>query len=68
MKRTAVKSSNLVSVGYENKTLEIEFKGGGVYTYENVPEEVYKGLISATSIGSYFHKNIKNVYVFKKIK
>ena len=38
MKRTSVKSSNILSVGHdpETNTLEIEFKGGGVYSYDGV--------------------------------
>ena len=38
MDRKSVTSSNISSIGYspETQTLEIEFKGGGVYTYHDV--------------------------------
>jgi len=41
MKRQAVESSNLASVGYdvENEILEVEFKHGRVYQYFDVPKD-----------------------------
>ncbi len=46
----------------DTETLEVEFSGGGVYTYEGVPISVYNGLLSAPSAGQYFHRQIKGVY------
>lgn len=59
-----VNSSNLSSVGYNARLSEltIQFHHGGVYTYINVPEHIYKGLMSATSKGSYHHQFIKDTY------
>jgi len=71
MEREEVSSSNLASIGYdaESKTLEIEFLNGGIYQYFSVPEIIYNGLMSASSHGQYFDKNIKKAnYRFKKIK
>lgn len=61
MKRQAVSSSNITSVGYdeENEILEIEFTRGGVYEYTEVPLNIYEELINASSIGVYFAANIK---------
>lgn len=61
MERIPVESSNLASVGYDSDslTLEIEFNSGGIYQYFTVPQDVYHGLMSAGSKGSYFHQNIK---------
>ena len=70
MKRQSVESSNLASVGYdaENEILEIEFNHGGVYQYFDVPENVYEELMSASSHGQYFDRNIKKAgYEFKKM-
>lgn len=67
MNREFVISSNLQSVGYENNVLEIEFKQGGIYRYYNVPEIVYKNLISAPSLGRFFHMNIKFSYPYHKV-
>ena len=56
MKRQAVDSSNLASVGYdeENEILEVEFNHGGVYQYYDVPKEEYEALMNANSLGSFF--------------
>lgn len=69
MKRTPVKSSNLISVGYDesSQTLEIEFKEGRVYRYFNVPMSVYVALMAANSVGSYHAANIKEKYRFEQI-
>lgn len=70
MKRQAVESSNLASVGYDanSNTLEIAFNNGGVYQYFNVPESVYDGLMNASSHGQYFDRNIKKTgYSYQKV-
>lgn len=68
MERQPVSSSNLVSVGYDpnSETLEIEFKGGTIYRYFNVPSFVHEQLMSANSHGVYFNANIKDKYPFER--
>jgi len=62
MKREKVKSSNLASIGYDetNNILEIEFNHSGIYQYSNVPNDVYEGLMNASSHGTYFSAKIRN--------
>lgn len=69
LSRVPVKSSNIVSVGYdpESQILEIEFRGGSVYQYQNVPTMTHFALMSADSIGSFVAKEIKDAYPCKKI-
>jgi len=69
MERVSVQSSNLESVGYdeETKILEIEFKGGSVYRYYNVPKDIYDELLEAESKGKYFWRNIRNEFNYKKV-
>ena len=69
MKRVTVSSSNLRSIGYdeENSVLEIEFKHGGIYQYLNVPNSIYNKLMNASSHGTYFAANIRNVYTTVKL-
>jgi hypothetical protein len=69
MKRISVNSSNLASVGYDEKSqiLEIEFNHGGVYQYFDVPELVHNGLMNASSHGKYFVVNIKDDYEYVKL-
>lgn len=69
MQRQSVTSSSLRSVGYDaaTETLEVEFTGGGVYEYRSVPEAVYQALLSAPSLGTYFHENIRDRYPYNKL-
>ena len=69
MERISVSSSNIATVGYDQKssTLEIAFHSGGVYQYHGVPQDIYTGFIGAASHGSYFHDHIRSVYPYKKV-
>lgn len=64
MNRTPVSSSNIASVGYDEdkRLLEIEFNTGAVYQYDDVPKNVFDGLMNAPSVGSYFNAEIKPSY------
>lgn len=68
MNMIPVSSSNLSAVGYENGTLYVSFHSGGLYSYANVPESVYRGLMSASSKGSYFAAYIKNSYRYARLR
>ena len=70
MIRHNVRSTNILSVGYEAESaiLEIEFRNGGLYKYLNVPQTVYDEFMAAPSHGSYFHRHIKNRYKWVKIR
>lgn len=82
MNRTAVKSSNLKSIGYDEKTttLEVEFSGGNVYQYRGVPKDVYTALLAEqervssgdqeASVGSLFVTTVRNNvnFVYEKSK
>lgn len=52
--RKPVTSSNLVAVGYDpaTSTLAVEFKGGAVYHYGNVPAQAFDDLMASPSPGS----------------
>lgn len=62
-------SGAIASAGYESadRTLEIEFVGGGVYLYYEVPDAVYEELISAESHGRYFMSCIRDRYRYKRL-
>ncbi len=64
MDRTPVQSSHVKAVGYDatNRLLEMEFKDGSVHTFEGVDVEAHQKLISAKSIGSHFHANIRSKF------
>ena len=69
MERQSVSSSNISSIGFDesSSTLEVEFHSGGVYQYFDVPAQVYEGLMSASSHGSYLANNIKGVYRYSRV-
>lgn len=67
MQMIPVDSSNLASVGYENRTLYIAFNSGGLYSYAGVPESIYQELLAALSKGKFFHAYIKGVYPYQRI-
>ena len=69
MNRTSVSSSNIASVGYDPQrhVLEVEFLGGAVYQYYGVPEQVYRGLMSARSHGTYFSAYIRTSYQYSQV-
>jgi len=69
--RTPVDSSDIVSIGHDPqaKTLVIEFTGGRIYQYSDVPAEVHKNLMKAESHGAFFHREIKDAgYEFELVK
>lgn len=61
MKRVAVSSRSLRSLGYDvdEQALEVEFHNGSVYRYEGVPAEVVQALLEADSLGRYFNQVFK---------
>lgn len=70
MKKTKVESSNLASVGYDEKTktLEIQFHSGGIYEYRDVEKKIYDELMNADSHGRYFIYNIKDEYDCRRLR
>lgn len=52
MKRESVSSPGMNSIGWENNTMEIEFRNGNVNTYNNVAFSEYCGFLSRASLGA----------------
>lgn len=70
MERVAVQSREIALLGYDagRKMLEVTFRRGGVYHYQNVPVDIYQALLQAPSIGTFFSEKIRNQYPFEKVK
>ena len=68
MKRKKVKSSNIKSIGFKHNILEVEFLDKNVYRYYGVDEELYENLMKSESVGSFFSRNIKNDFMYRKMK
>ncbi|MEA5034216.1 KTSC domain-containing protein [Cloacibacillus evryensis] len=70
MDRVHVSSKHLESVGYDplNRLLEIRFLDGSIYLYKNVPEALFKGLMSASSKGTFFRDKLRNNPMYPSVK
>lgn len=68
--KPVIGSSNIAAEGYDKETqeLQLEFKGGGLYAYDGVPQEVYDALVGARSVGKEFHAKIRDQYKTRKLK
>ncbi len=64
-----VRSRDLALIGYDGASsiLEVVFRAGGVYRFQEVPEGVYQNLMAAPSHGTFFQKHIKNQYAYVKV-
>lgn len=67
MNMIPVSSSNISEIGYGGTTLYVRFHHGGLYAYYNVPESVYRNLMSASSHGRYLAQYIKGAYRYQRI-
>jgi hypothetical protein len=59
---TPVDSRAIAAVGYDGRTLTVEFTSGRVYDHPNVPPSVYRELMNASSKGAYYSLNIRGKY------
>ena len=69
MKRIAVESSQVKSVGYDpdSEVLEVEFKGGTVYQYAEVTCKTYADMMNADSIGRFLNTGIKGTHEYQRL-
>lgn len=69
MDRDTVISSNVASVGYDEKseTLEIEFNNGTIYQYYNVPKPIYDEMMLSTSKGMFLNRQIKSNFPYSRV-
>ena len=64
-----VESSNLDAVAYdaENKRTLVWFKNGGLYAYNNVPQETYEQFLAAESKGEFLNAELKPKFPATKV-
>jgi hypothetical protein len=64
MEMVRVISSAMEAVGYDSATrrMKIRFTGGNVYDFCGVPDHVHRGLMTASSKGTYYNDHIKDRY------
>jgi hypothetical protein len=65
-----VQSSNVAQIGYDetNQYVYVRFLNNSLYVYKGVPRQEFEALKNATSIGSYLHRNFKNVYPYERLE
>lgn len=63
-----IESSNINQTVYDTKTqnLEVTFKNGLIYIYEEVPHQIYTKFRMSESQGSFFNKNISKTFKYSK--
>jgi hypothetical protein len=69
VQRARLKSKAVISAGYDESTreLELEFRSGHVYRYENVPAAVYAWLLRIENKGGYVRRMIVGRYVERAV-
>lgn len=60
----ALNSSAIVAADYDpaSRHLYLWFPNNGPYTFYRVPEHIFRGLITASSAGSYYNSYIRRRY------
>jgi hypothetical protein len=61
------RSSQIAAIGYDADILFVQFRRGGLYTYDQVKPEEFQALMAADKLGSHFAKSIKGVKPFKRV-
>lgn len=69
MRMVAVESSTIAAVGYDavRKLLEVEFSSRAVYHYFGVAAGVHQSLLSAPSKGTFFNRNIRGRFPYRRL-
>lgn len=65
-----IDSTNLTNAIYESSTknLNVTFKNGNIYEYDDVPWDTFTKFRMAKSQGSYFSKEIARKYTYRKVQ
>lgn len=69
MERVPVESKTLLSAGYDAaaRKLELEFRNGDIYEYDDVPPSVHEWLLRARNKGQYVNRMITPNYTYRRL-
>ena len=69
IKRISVTSSTVKTIGYDapNRFLEVEFKSGSLYRYQDVPEPVFIAFLATSSKGGFLNAMVKPFFEFEQL-
>ena len=62
MIRVPVQSSMIREIGHEGDVLEVMFANGSVKQFAGVPRGLYREMLTAESIGTFFNRRIRGHY------
>jgi hypothetical protein len=62
-----VKSSNVAAVGHDGDALYVKFHSGDIWRYPGVSTDEHQQLLTAQSVGSHYHRNVKAKYSGTKV-
>ena len=66
--KESVQSSNIAAISrLGEKGMLIEFHGGGIYSYDEVPFALIEEFRQAPSKGKFFHAKVKGKFAYKKL-
>jgi hypothetical protein len=70
MRRDRVSSSSIAAIGYDDhaRILEIEFHGGSLYRYLDVPPDIHRRLLAARSHGAAFNALVRDAYRYRRLR
>jgi KTSC domain len=70
LRRVPVESSAIRSVGYDprRRVLDVEFAGGAVYRYLDVPPRAHAALLAADSYGRYVNAHVRDRYRWVRLR
>jgi len=65
---TAKDSSFIHHIAWDSSTsvLAVLFRSGSLWLYENVSLETYDELVTSSSVGSYFNKHVRDIFLSTK--
>jgi lysyl-tRNA synthetase class 2 len=65
-----VESSVIAAAGYdpERRILYVVFNSGKVYEYQEVPVEIYDGLMKSESKGQFLNQKIIDIYPYRPFR
>jgi len=68
--RQVVSSQIIHSVGYDAAAsrLEVQFQNGWIYQYDEVPESVFRTLMTEPSHGRYLKRHIVDQFVTRRVR
>lgn len=62
-------SSNVQAIGYDpqSREMQVQFKGGAIYTHANVPVIEHAKFVASESKGTHYHNQFRSKYDVKKL-